>query len=212
MTADRAGPMRRSRRLDSERKRTLVLAATDALLQRGGYPNIAAIARAAGVGRKFIYDHPDLRAEIELKVARATQGQANDVISSARVSGASLRADLANSRAQNHRLTGQLRSLEKRLSHAEGARLVADDLLPEGMLAELADRQLAQHITDLEQRLFDAEEELRRTVEELEAARAICRELMQQANQPISGQPHRSSPAADTPTDRRGGLRDEQRR
>lgn len=61
MTADRAGPMRRSRRLDGERKRTLVLAATDAVLQRGGHPNIAAIARAAGVGRKFVYDHPDLR-------------------------------------------------------------------------------------------------------------------------------------------------------
>src|SRR5713101_2910555 len=65
-------PMRRARRADSERKRRLVLAVTDAQLQVGRHPTIAGIARQAGVGRKFIYDHPDLRAGIELKAAQAT--------------------------------------------------------------------------------------------------------------------------------------------
>ena len=177
--------MRRARRADSERKRRLVLAVTDAQLEAGRHPTIAAIARQAGVGRKFIYDHPDLRAGIELKAAQATGRQASDLIASARVTGASLRADLENARAQNHRLSKQIRALENRLSQAEGARLVADELLPEGVLAELADQQLAARVAELDQQLFEAaRENLRRTTEELEAARAINRELMQQANRP----------------------------
>jgi chromosome segregation ATPase len=156
------------------------------------------------VGRKFIYDHPDLKAEIELKLAQATQRQASDMVSAARVTGASLRAELENSRAQSHRLQKQLRGLENRLSQAEGARLVADNLLPEGMLAELADQQLARRNAELEQRLFEAQEQLRRTVEELEAARAINRELMQHANrqQPDQTREHSGS-SANPPLQRR---------
>jgi chromosome segregation ATPase len=186
--SDRSDAMRQARRHDSQHRRALVIAATDAAVERGGHPSIASIARQAGVGRKFIYDHPDLKAEIELKLAQATQRQASDMISAARVTGASLRAELENSRAQNLRLTKQLRSLESRLSQVEGARLVADRVLPEGMLAELADQQLARRNAELEQQLFEAKEQLRRTGEELEAARAINRELMQHANR---HQPHR---------------------
>ena len=118
------------------------------------------------------------------KTAQATGRQASDLIASARVTGASLRADLENARAQNHRLSKQIRALENRLSQAEGARLVADELLPEGVLAELADQQLAARVAELDQQLFETRENLRRTTEELEAARAINRELMQQANRP----------------------------
>jgi hypothetical protein len=100
--------MRRARRADSERKRRLVLAATDAQLEAGRHPT--------------------------------------------------------------------------RLSRAEGARLVADELLPEGVLTELADQQLAGRVAELDQQLFQPREDLRRTTEELEAARAINRELMQQGN------------------------------
>lgn len=91
MATDRAESMRHARRIDSERKRRLVLAATDAQLEAGRHPTIAGIARAAGVGRKFIYDHPDLKADIELRAAQATNRQANDIASAARVTGASLR-------------------------------------------------------------------------------------------------------------------------
>ena len=184
MGSDRGDAMCQARRLDSQRRRTLVLTATDAALQRGHYPSIAGIARAAGVSRKFIYDHADLRAEVELKLAQAAQRQAGDMATAARVTAASLRAELENSRAQAQRLGKQVHALEARLSQAEGARLVGDDLLPEGMLAELADRQLAQRNAALEQELFEAREQLRETTEELEAARAINRELMQQANRP----------------------------
>ena len=130
MRAERGDAMRNARRLDGQRKATLVAAAVEAALQRGQHLTIAAVARDAGVGRKFIYDHPELRAEIELKAAQAAHQQANTMIAAARVTGASLRADLENSRAQNRRLQQQRRNLENRLSHVEGARLVADDLLP----------------------------------------------------------------------------------
>lgn len=184
MPAERAEPLRAARRLNSEHKRALVLAATDAQLEAGRFPSIASIARQAGVGRKFIYDHPDLRAEVELRAAQATSRDAGNLVAAARVSGASLRAELENARAQNQRLTRQLRAAESRLSKAEGARLVADELLPDGVIAELADRQLAGRVAELDRGLFEAREELRRTTEELEAARLINRELIQQANRP----------------------------
>lgn len=50
------------------------------------------------------------------------------------------------------------------------------------MLAELADQTLAQRKAELERTAFEAKEELRRAIEELEAARTINWELMQRAN------------------------------
>ena len=52
------------------------------------------------------------------------------------------------------------------------------------MVTELAAQQFASRVTELDQQLFEAKEGLRRTTEELEAARSINRELMQQANRP----------------------------
>jgi hypothetical protein len=174
--------MRDARRRDSQRKHTLVLAALEAAVQAGREPTIAAVARQAGVGRKFIYDHPDLRAEIELKAVQATRHQVNNMLTAAHVTGASLRADLENSRAQNRRLQQQIRSLEHRLSQLEGAHLLSEDLLPAHVVTQLADQQLAVRVSQLEQQLFEATEALRRTTEDLEAARNINRELMQRAN------------------------------
>ncbi|MGH3305871.1 MAG: hypothetical protein ACRDOK_30275 [Streptosporangiaceae bacterium] len=198
MQTDRAEPLRKARRLDSEHKRTLVLAA--AQLEAGRHASIASIARQAGVGSKFIYDHPDLKAGIELKAAQATTSHAGDLVAAARVTGASLRGDPENARAQNHRLTRQLRAVENRLSKAEGAHLVAGELLPEGVLTGLADQQLASRVTELDQQLFEAKESLRRTTEELEEARSINRELMQQANRPRLDRGVELTPAADAHT------------
>ena len=51
------------RRLDSADKTHRVLAALDVTLSTGEPLTIAALARRAGVSRRFIYDHPELRAE-----------------------------------------------------------------------------------------------------------------------------------------------------
>jgi len=178
----KAAAMRRSRQLASEHKRALVLTATNAQLAAGRHPSIASIARQAGVGRKFIYDHPDLRADVELEMAKAATQIASDTSATARVSAASLRAELENTREQNRRLATQLRALERRLSRAEGAGLVADELLPAHLVSELADRKLADEVAQLERALFDTKEELRQSTEELDAARAINRELMQRVS------------------------------
>ena len=124
--------MHEARQAAGQRRRALVLAATDAALQRSAHPSIAGIARSAGVGRKFIYDHPDdLRAAVELKLSQGAKAQAADLVSTAQVSAASLRAELENSRAQCQRLSRQVRFLEDRLSRAEGNRLASDGLLPD---------------------------------------------------------------------------------
>ena len=203
MRAERGDAMRNARRLDGQRKATLVAAAVEAALQRGQHLTIAAVARDAGVGRKFIYDHPELRAEIELKAAQAAHQQANTMIAAARVTGASLRADLENCRAQTRRLQQQLRNLENRLSHVEGARLVADDLLPSDVLTQLADQHLSQRVTELERQLFETTEALRRTTEELEAARTINRELMHHANRTDPPAPQPASVTSSNPNRRR---------
>jgi hypothetical protein len=192
MTPDRGEALRASRQLAGQRKRTLVLAAVEALVQRGRVPTIAGVARDAGVGRKFIYDHPDLRAQIELKCAQAVHRRADDMVSAARVTGASLRADLENSRVANLRLQQRLRNLECRLSQLEGASLVGDDLLAGDVAADVA---------ELERQLFETAEALRRSHEELDAARAINRELMAQANRVES---HGSPPVADVGPSERG--------
>lgn len=174
--------MRRARRLEGEHKSALVIAALDAAVEQGRRPTISGIAREAGVGRKFIYDHPDLRTQVELRAAQAAEHQANVLRALARVTGASLRADLENARAQNRRLQDRLRAAEGRLSQLQGARLLSDEAFPEAMLTELADQALAKHNAELEGMVFELREELRHTTEELEAARTINRELMQRGN------------------------------
>jgi len=176
--------MQRARRLEGQHKHALVVAALDAAVERGRRPTISGIARDAGVGRKFIYDHPDLRAQVELKAAQAADHQANDLRTSARVTGASLRADLENARAQNRRLQDRLRAAEGRLSQLQGARVLSNDGFPEAMLAELADQALPRRNAELEGTVFELREELRRMAEELDAARTINRELMQRGNRP----------------------------
>lgn len=176
--------MRRARRLEGEHKSALVVAALDAAVERGRRPTISGIAREAGVGRKFIYDHPELRAQVELRAAQAADDKANDLRTAARVTGASLRADLENARAQNRRLQDRLRAAEGRLSQLQGTRVLSDESFPEAMLTELADQALAQRNAELEATVFELKEELRRTGEELDAARTINRELMQRGNRP----------------------------
>ena len=67
---------------------------------RGEHPTISSIARAAGVGRKFIYEHPELLTAIEHEALKLTEAQVRGLTSSARVTNASLRADLENSRTR----------------------------------------------------------------------------------------------------------------
>jgi len=107
--------MHASRRLDSQLKAQQVRAAVGALVTAGRPATIAQVAREAGVSRKFIYAHPELRAEIEHRGLAAAARPGVGLAAQARVSAASLRADAENARARNQRLRQQVSALEQRV-------------------------------------------------------------------------------------------------
>lgn len=168
-----------SRRLDSQLKRERVIAAVDALAGSGRELTIAAIARRAGVSRKFIYTHPDLRAQIEQRAHQAATAIRDRAVGDGRVTVASLRADLANAKAQNHRLRQQLGALEQRLSETLG-RDVADELEPRGARPH----ELRRELQDARAEIFELTESLADAREELDAVREINRELLTDRNRP----------------------------
>jgi hypothetical protein len=96
MTPDPGERLRKLRRLDSEMKSARVLAALDAVVTAGEPLQVAHVARRAVVSRRFVYDHPELRAEIEQRSAEVADRFTTTVTAGARVTGASLRADLEN--------------------------------------------------------------------------------------------------------------------
>ena len=168
-----------SRRLDSQLRRERVAAAVDALAATGRELSIASIARHAGVSRKFIYTHPDLRAQIEQRARQATATTGTRATADGRITVASLRADLANAKAHNHRLRQQLGALEQRLSDKLG-RDVADELGPGNDRPD----ELRRELQDARAEIFDLTESLADAREELDAVREINRELLADRNRP----------------------------
>ncbi len=168
-----------SRRLDSTTKAARVRAAINSIAAAGAPLNITALARSAKVSRRFIYDHPELRAEAAQQAARSAERDGAASTADARVSAASLRADLVNAGAANQRLHTELAALRRRLG-----RLLGQDVLAEIVGDE--DAQLnalvSPRVRELEHKLFDAQEELAQRTEELEAARQINRELLERLN------------------------------
>jgi uncharacterized coiled-coil protein SlyX len=170
------------RRLDSQLKHERVIAAADARLAAGHELSIAALARQAGVSRKFIYAHPDLRDRIEERARQSAGTGTSSAIADGRVTIASLRTDAANAKAQNARLREQVRTLEQRLSAMLGQQ-IANEIDPTGY--EPPD-QLRAQLERAQERVFELEETLADVQEELEAVREINRELLARQNR--SGQ------------------------
>jgi chromosome segregation ATPase len=168
------------RRLDSQLKHRRVIAAVDARLAAGHELSVAALARQAGVSRKFIYAHPDLRARIEDRAQQAATAGVSTAVADGRVTIASLRADAANAKAQNQRLRDQVRALEQRLSTTLGQQ-IAGEIDPAGY--EPPD-QLRAQLEREQARVFELEETLADAQEELEAVREINRELLAAQNRP----------------------------
>jgi chromosome segregation ATPase len=175
----RGEAMLATRRLDSQLKRERVAAAVDALAATGRAVTVSAIARHAGVSRKFIYSHPDLRAQIEHRARQAIATTGTRASADGQVTIASLRADLANGKAHNHRLRQQVRALEQRLSETLG-RAVADELEPAGDRPD----QLRRQLQAAQAEIFELSESLTDAREELEAVREINRELLAERNRP----------------------------
>jgi len=165
----------RLRRADSDAKAARVLATLEAMAAAGEPPGVSVVARRARVSRRFVYDHPELRAELARRAAQVADHHAGSVSASARATTASLRADLENAKARNHRLDVELAALRRRLSELTGREVLGE--------ISAADAPAATgRAAELEQALFDTQEALGRRTEELEAARQINRELMARLN------------------------------
>lgn len=177
--ADDKDPLSASRRLDSATKVARVRAAIDAIAACGDAVTVTGLARHARVSRRFIYDHPELRAEAEAQMARVAQRDGAALAATARVTTSSLRADLANTRAANQRLHTELAALRRRLG-----RLIGKEVLAEVAGDETAEigAVLAPRVEHLEHTLFEVQEALAQRTEELEAARQINRELIERLN------------------------------
>lgn len=172
-------PLAESRRLDSVTKVARVRAAIDAMAVSGTALTVAALARHAWVSRRFIYDHPELRAEAERRVACLAQRDGATLAATARVTAASLRTDLANTTAANQRLHAELAALRRRLGCLLGKDVLAEIAGTEtGQISAL----VAPRVGQLEQELFEVQEDLAQRTEELEAARQINRELLERLN------------------------------
>jgi hypothetical protein len=171
--------LRRARRTDSETKTAWARAALEAIASAGGPFSVSHIARTARVSRRFVYDHPELRAEIELKAAESVERFSGRLVASARVSAASLRADHENTRAENQRLRQRVRSLQARLGEVLGAE-VASELAGQGVL--VGEKSLREQIDALQADIGELNDALRRTTEDLDGARQANRELMAQLN------------------------------
>ena len=176
--AERAEHLVHLRRADSNAKVARVLSVLDSMVAAGEPPVLAVVARKAQVSRRFIYDHPELRAEAERRAAEIADHQASRLSASMRVTTASLRVDLENARARTNRLETELSALKRRLGELLGHEMHEDvDLAGGGDRAHTGARA-----AELEQALFESQESLARRTEELEAARQINRELMERLN------------------------------
>jgi regulator of replication initiation timing len=172
-----------ARRRDSTRRRQRVLSALDRLSGAGEEISVAAVARAAGVDRSFLYRHHDLRAQI-LKRAAQAQPEAS-MPRTTQVSRQSLLADLANLRAHNERLRRQVTKLSRRLSEALGEEVFRAS----GLGGPDDTEQLRRQVGDLEQTVADLRHQLTERTEELDAARMANRELMATLNRPTPSRP-----------------------
>ena len=165
----------RLRRADSDAKAARVLATLDAMVAAGEPPVISNLARRARFSRRFIYDHPELRAEASRRAAQVADHHAGAITTSARTTTASLRADLENAKARNQRLNIELGALRRRLGELLGAEALTD--IGAGDTPDVTGR-----VAQIEQELFDTQETLARRTEELDSARQINRELMARLN------------------------------
>ncbi|MCX4808495.1 DUF6262 family protein [Streptomyces sp. NBC_01214] len=168
--------MNDGRQADTERRRTRVQTAIRTARRDGAPLTAAAVARAAGVDRTFLYRHRDLLDALHC-AEQEPAGPGSAGVPA--VTRASLQADLANANARASRLSARVQQLEGRLSRYLGEQAWhVSGLDPPTDVGELQST-----ITQLKQ----ANTELKRTLEEcqgeLDAARAANRDLTRALNQ-----------------------------
>jgi hypothetical protein len=160
------------RRADSTRRRQRVLSALDAAIRDGAELSATSIARRAGVDRTFLY-----RDRLERIHAAETQ-LPDKPDTGARVTRASLQADLLAAQQRCTRMAARTQQLEIRLSELLGEQAWRAS----GLGAPTDIQQLQQRIVTLEQHVVELRLQLEERDQDLAAARAANRELMAQLN------------------------------
>ena len=186
--ADNSAALRRARRQDSRAKRQRAAEALAAVEQEGGPVTFPAVARRAGVSVSLLY--ADVALSSRIAGARDRQRQVGNTRTGrlparSLLSEQSLRTEMANTKERARRLAEEVGALRERLSHHLGA---AADIARGEALSPLVD-QLEQRNAELEaenhrhlKRTSQLEAEIRELNENLDAARAVNRELMSELN------------------------------
>lgn len=171
------------RRVDSTTKRARITQAIELAVARGEIPTVSRIARVAGVDRSMFYGErgQPLRAQLDLAAAQVHADLDNSVNAAARVSAATLRADLATTNELNRRLRHQVTTLERKLSHYMGREIV-DQLPSMQRSALLADQGLQASIDSLNVRISELEGINKQLEEDLDGARRAIRDLTRRLN------------------------------
>jgi chromosome segregation ATPase len=199
---DNSAALRQARRQDSRAKRQRAADALAVLDKNGELITFAGVARRAGVSVSLLYADPTLSASIASARDRQRQAGADRawrLPARSLVTEQSLRTELANAKERARRLAEEVAVLRDRLGRHLGA---AADIARGETLSPLVD-QLEQRNAELEadnhrqqKRINQLESEVRESNENLDAARAVNRELMSELNRKTSGDRPRRGRAA----------------
>lgn len=193
---DNSAALARARLREGQTKRRRALAALQAMTEAGEVIGFPAVARRAGVSVSLLYADRDLLTRIADARDRQRQAgteRATRLPTRSLVTEASLRTDLANAKEQNRHLSGELAVLRERLARGLGAD--ADHFC--GRVTNPALDKLEARATELEQdnarlrqQASRLEADAKELADNLDAAREMNRELMNEVNR-------RAAPAAD---------------
>ena len=185
---DNSAAMGAARRRDGETKRRRAAEALAAMTSSGEPITFPAVARRAGVSVTLLYTDEELARAITTARDRHRQAgrdRAWRLPARALVTEPSLRTDLANAKEQVRRLSEEVEVLRGRLARDLGAQAdLARGRIDGSLLDQLEQRaaELEAENSSLRPRIAGLEGELHDLAEDLQAARAMNRELMAELN------------------------------
>ena len=185
---DNSAALQRARRREGQTKRRRALAALQAMTEAGEAIGFPAVARRAGVSVSLLYADRDLLACIADARDRQRQAGAERAArlpTRSLVTEASLRTDLANAKEQNRRLSEELVVLRDRLARELGADADHFRGRPTHPALDMLEERAAELETDnarLRQQAGQLEADTSELADNLDAAREMNRELMNEVN------------------------------
>jgi Family of unknown function (DUF6262) len=185
---DNSAALQRARRREGQTKRRRALAALQAMTEAGEAIGFPAVARRAGVSVSLLYADRDLLARIADARDRQRQAGAERAArlpTRSLVTEASLRTDLANAKEQNRHLSEELVVLRDRVARELGADADHFRGRPTNPALDMLEERAAELETDnarLRQQVGQLKADTSELADNLDAAREMNRELMNEVN------------------------------